>query len=358
MTQRIIGRGALLWLGLAMAVLILAGCERARASAEEMRIGARLDMTPLVQAAQPVFEAKGVPFTLAASESLIEDLKAGKLDVVVLGREPTPEEKAGLVDRVIALDAVCLVVDTRSYLGGMQVDLAFHPKLRKVKTYGLQGLTLEEVRKLYGNRVRADGPVWQWEGSYYVFENTGKGVDKISEDPKKPGYAVGEWVQKPVYLIPDVWRPSKVDTQSALFSALGLPEGAIVSAGHNLFLPKFLESEEELVSFRYSRGAPPAWSSNEQIPFQMAVLSRRVTRKAIDHGFRLRVVAIGGLDPVQDPATVYDGTYPLSRKIHVLLRSDAPPAAVTFADFFSSAEGQQAVADSGFLPLPTIGITE
>ena len=337
---------------LGLAVLMLAGCLPATAQTQELRVGGRLDVLPLMEEVRPRFESStGISLTVRPTDASIQDLRAGKLDVVVLGRDPSVAELTGLVDHVVALDAICVVVDVRSYVGGVQADLSFHPKLLRAKTEGLRGLTLDEVRYLFGNRIRGSGPVWQWEGMNFKFQNTGTGVDKVSEDPKNPGYAVGKWVKAPVYLIPDLWRPNKVDTQSALFGVLGLPEGDTVSAGNNLFLPRFLESEEELVSFRYSKGPAPAPIGSEQFGYQMAVLSRRVTIKAIEHGFRLRALAIDGIDPVQDPAVIYDGTYPMPRKIHLLTRTNASPDASALAALLLSPEGQQAVAASGFLPL-------
>jgi hypothetical protein len=347
---------SLLSLGVALCLvglvaLMLAGCEPARAREQELRVGGRLDVLPLIEQARTGFATTtGISLTSRPSESDIQDLKAGKLDVLVVGRAPSAGELAGLVDYPVALDAVCIVIDVRSYVGGVQVDLNHHPKLFKAASGGLRGLSLDEARHVYNNRIRGRGPVWQWEGSHYQFRGTGTGADGIGEDPQNPGYAVGEWVKTPVYLVPDLWRLYRVDTQSVLFEKLGLSEADVV-AGDGLLLPKFLESEEELVAYRYSRGPAQASIGNDQFPYQLAVLSRRITAKAIDHGFRLRALEIDGIDPVAKPATIYDGTYSLSRKIHLLMRPDAPPHAQALAAFLLSPDGQQAVAAAGFLPL-------
>jgi ABC-type phosphate transport system substrate-binding protein len=351
MSRQIVGLGgalALLWL----LALVLAGCSQSAAQAQQLRVGGGLDVAPLWQEAAAPFQAStGISLTIRPPRAPIQELKSGKLDAVLLGRTPTAEEMEGLMDRVVAHDALFVVVDTRSYLGGLQADLTFHPAVYKAKTSGLRELSMDQLRALYTNRIRADGPIWEWEGHSYTFRLTGKGPDKISEDPDNPGYAMGRWRYARIYLIPDLWRPDTVDTQGALFAALGLPEADIVTSGINQFLPKFLESEEELVSYRYAKGPEPASVSNDQFTYRLAVLSRRVAQKALDHGFRLRPLAIDGVDPLSDLGAVISGSYPLARQIHLLTRAGAAPDADALGAFLLSSEGQQLVAASGFLPL-------
>ena len=66
---------------------------------------------------------------------------------------------------------------------------------------------------------------------------------------------------------------------------------------------------------------------------------------------KLKLLAIDGVLPTAE--TIADGTYPLADYNYLVLRSDEPKdsPARRLAEFMVSDAGQQAVADSGFLPL-------
>jgi len=48
---------------------------------------------------------------------------------------------------------------------------------------------------------------------------------------------------------------------------------------------------------------------------------------------------------------VRDGSYPISRGLHVILLKNAPPEARAFVDFLLSPRGQEIVKQSGYLPV-------
>lgn len=66
---------------------------------------------------------------------------------------------------------------------------------------------------------------------------------------------------------------------------------------------------------------------------------------------KLKLLAVDGVLPTAE--TIADGTYPLADYNYLVLRSDEPKdsPARRLAEFMVSDAGQQAVADSGFLPL-------
>jgi len=84
----------------------------------------------------------------------ISDLKKGKCDAVIVGKELSAEDLTGLKDYVIGYDAVCMIIDENSYDGG-QYGIT-------KKTDGLQGLSLSEVKELIKTGQSA------YTGGYYT----------------------------------------------------------------------------------------------------------------------------------------------------------------------------------------------
>ncbi len=66
-------------------------------------------------------------------------------------------------------------------------------------------------------------------------------------------------------------------------------------------------------------------------------------------GGALRAVAYDGVMPSAE--TIKDGSYPLSRALNLYTFGDPSPAAEKFIEFVLSDEGQNIVADSGFVPV-------
>ena len=66
-------------------------------------------------------------------------------------------------------------------------------------------------------------------------------------------------------------------------------------------------------------------------------------------GGTLRAVAYQGVAPSEE--SIKDGSYPLSRALHLYTFGDPGPDAEKFIDFVLSDQGQDIVAESGFVPI-------
>jgi outer membrane protein OmpA-like peptidoglycan-associated protein len=55
--------------------------------------------------------------------------------------------------------------------------------------------------------------------------------------------------------------------------------------------------------------------------------------------------------------TIRDGSYPIARPLYLYLRADADHAARAWVDYALSAEGQAAVANSGFVPVQASSVS-
>lgn len=98
---------------------------------------------------------------MTPSTSSIEELKKGKCDAVLLGREPTSVELQGLQDYVIAYDATCIIIDDNSYQGGTYSIGG----QREEKSSGLRDITSDELTQLLATKP---GQPWAWDGDNYV----------------------------------------------------------------------------------------------------------------------------------------------------------------------------------------------
>ena len=98
------------------------GCGQTNAESNKVRLSGAWDLYPLYLAINGA-SAKNSdvpPVTMTPTNDAIAELKAGKFDAVLLGREPTSDELSGLSKFPIALDAVCIIIDTNSYEGGQR----------------------------------------------------------------------------------------------------------------------------------------------------------------------------------------------------------------------------------------------
>jgi ABC-type phosphate transport system substrate-binding protein len=264
-------------------------------------------------------DTAGPAVQINLSEDSINQLKRGKTDAVLLGREPTADELKGLQDYVIAYDAVCMIIDQNSYVGGNYLGNGYIT----IKNSGLRNLTTDDLTGIFST---AAGTAWPWNGEYYV---------------KNPLIDPGSWL---------FTRAGKFDTQSVIYNALGLDERAITASNGN-YLDPTLHLEEEVISFEYKDQTYPSnQSASPNFIFKLGFASRRVMTIAPQHD-AVSVVSVDGINPLENPQSVYDGSYKFSRKIHLLIRNDSPASAMNLVNFLQSQAGQKLIANAGYLPI-------
>ena len=143
------------------------------------------------------------------------------------------------------------------------------------------------------------------------------------------------------------------DTQDLLFQKLALNPADLlkdqVTKTSGLF-----DTEEVLISQQFALGknAASKEESDEPFSFKILTVSRRVTVRAIQHGFKVNALSIDEVDPISDPANIYTGAYPFSRKIHLLTRPNPRPEETALLQFILSSDGQALVQQASYLPLP------
>ena len=271
------------------------------------------------------------------SENRISELKKGKTDAVLLGREPTPDELKGLKDFVIAYDAVCIIIDTNSYNGGQYLGNG-HPT---VKTGGLNNLTTQDLAEIFAT---ATGTAWPWYGDYFI-------RDPLLDANSWLYSSDLAWIQQSAQVLhPFNFPVGEFDTQSVVYQDLHYYEQPAVTHNGDYLDPN-LHLEEEVVSFEYKDTIyTPSQTSLQNFVFKLGFASRRVMTIAPQH-VPVSVVSVDGINPMTDPQSIYNGTYKFSRKIHLLIRDDSPESVVNLAKFLQSASGQKLITDVGYLPL-------
>lgn len=334
------------------------GCRSATATAP-IEIRGALDMVRLAEIVVDDQAERGLPRAhFQHSTTSIEDLKQGRCNVVFLGRDALPEEMRGLREHVVAYDAACLLIDENSFEGGIRPTEGRPSQ----KAGGLKELSLEELRNILRDSVTGTTQRWLWVGPIYrwdpVAELTGEPSLTPMPQPTARTYTAEEiaasenWALTPRVLNIPVYPPGMYDTQSVVFKALGLDEGALPSSRAGSDESKqasYEKGEEEVVlSVRYRPG-PPNSIGGSSFEFRISICSFRVAKIAPKH-IPVRVLAVEGVDPVVHPATLYSGSYPLTRKIYVLTREGAPPEVEALAHHLTSAEGQRLVEKAGHLP--------
>jgi ABC-type phosphate transport system substrate-binding protein len=309
---------------------ILAGCVPGASADNSISISGVGDLWNLSQAinSQAANGADLPQVNFNISDNSISDLKQGKTDAVILGREPTAEELKGLQDYVVAYDAVCIIIDENSFDGGSS---------QEQKNTGLQNLTLDNLKDIFS------GAGWNWNG-YYV-DNTS--IDRGSWLWKDQAVA---WLPEPKLIVPDFIFPvDKYDTQTVLYQTLGLDEKSLLSTITSFTSPKY-NKEEEVLAYEYTGSNFGTVDGVQNFAFKLGFASRRVMTIAPQH-VPLSVIAIDDINPLTDPRSVYDGTYPLTRQIHILVRDNAPANATKLVKYLQSDAGQQMLAADGYLPL-------
>ena len=316
---------------------LLTGCSSSTATKGDSILAA-WDMMPLAQAAQSNFSgASGMAVATGSAAEGIAGLQSGRCDALILGRDPTPQEMQGLKDEVIGHDAVTILIDQNSWKGGEW----WVGNMPSHRTSGLRNLTTADLKGLFSFPILQPGQRWKWTptppASYDAwvayYDNTGAMVGQgwVPQDESVPP--------------PFVFPQGKYDTQSALYQALGLDETAITSAAETKgFTAVGSDTEEQVLGSQYQIAA------TGDFVFKIGFSSLRTAKLAVKN-LSVNVVSIDGVDPVATPQSVYDGTYPLSRKIHLLTGENCSETD-GLAEFLLSPEGQKVVQDAGYLPLP------
>ena len=318
------------WLILFVIMPILASCVSGARADNQVSISGAGDLWNLSQAlnSQAVNGADIPHVNFNISSNSIDDLKQGKTDAVLLGREPTPEELHGLQDYVIAYDAVCIVIDDNSFDGGSS---------QEQKNSGLQSLTLDNLKAIFS------GTGFNWNGYYVKNSNIDPG-SWLWTDP-----AVA-WLPETKPIVSDFIFPvGKYDTQSALYQSLGLNENSLLSSVTSFTAPNY-DKEEEVLAYEYNGTNYSTVDGVQNFAFKLGFASRRVMTIAPQH-VPVTIIPINGINPLTDPQSIYDGTYPLTREIHVLVRDNGPANATQLVKYLQSNAGQQMLAAAGYLPL-------
>jgi ABC-type phosphate transport system substrate-binding protein len=316
----------------------LAACATKNAS-NVIKLSGAWDLYYLSQAInnQHALDSSFPEVEMNPSISSVNDLKKGNYDAILTGRDLSATESSGLIDYVIGYDATCIILDENSYLGGNVVH--------QIKNPGLQDLSTEDLKQIFGGNLLAQGSKWQWNGDYYVRD---PGLDSISALWNSEIYA---WIKQPVPVTNyfDLLL-GKYDTQTVLYQALGLDEKKIAATWNNIYTSPKLNLEEEVLSFEYQPGAPYSEGSTNFV-FKLGFASRRVMTVAPQH-IPARVVSVDGINPITNIQSIYDGTYRFSRKIHLYIRQNSSAAILNFAHLLQSDGGQKLIQDAGYLPIP------
>ena len=319
-------------------------------------------MVPLAAAVKNNFQVStGIPLTVLPSRTSLQDLAAGRADVVILGREPSQGELTGLQDTVVAYDAVCILINARAYNGGMQQgkDPATGLIIPQEKFDGIQNMSLDQVKQFESNilGINHGDKVWYLPTPPFLtfMVYTDPITNVILPDQDVPGQAWGEWDWNQVLFEGENYLTGEFDTQAVLLKKLGLSEN-LLNSQQISFASDLYTSEEELISARFEPEAGKVMSQkNSSYPFSFFLrqASRRITVRAIQHGFFLKALRIEGIDPLVDPKVIYDGSYPFSRRIHIISHNPASPQVQKLIQYLLSPQGQKLIAEAEYLPLPS-----
>ncbi|MGD1118419.1 MAG: substrate-binding domain-containing protein [Dehalococcoidales bacterium] len=317
-------------------IIVCSGCSAAVAAQQGIRLAGPGDLYYLSVAInqQAAIDSSAPAVDMQVSSDSINELKKGETDAVLLGREPTSSELQGLNDYVIAYDAVCIIIDQNTYLGG-----AVYSGKRPIrKSGGLVELPYSSLAAIFSRTG------WPWGVDFY------NGNPNIDDNSFLLNIDSVAWIPATKSLVTSFYfPPGKYDTQTVIYQKLGLDEQQLLSGWKAYTLPQ-LSKEEEILSYEYNG---TQYSQDPQIsdfPFKLAFASRRAMTVAPDH-VPVKVVSIDGVDPLKNPQSVYDGSYPFSRKIHLLTRQNSSNDVNKLADFLRSAAGQQLLSKAGYLPL-------
>jgi hypothetical protein len=341
-----------LWIGF-LILLGLVACSTAKAQSPSPRLVGALDVVPLALGAlEDIKRYTGIEWEVSPSANGIQEVMDGNADAVIIGREPTTQELEKLESHLVAYDAVCFLINSRTYEGGIQVNQTGSVIEYQKRTGGLRDLSLSEIEQHLDNVYRASGERWLWNGFYEEFKATKDSTGRLVKDIFNPQYSHGFWVRTPVYIYGEAMQRGKFDTQSNLFQLMGWDDTILENADIG-YIPSIFESEEEVISFRFIL-APlnPNPVNSSAFNFYLLPASRQVTERALKQGFALRPIRIDGDECVGDAADIYLGRYPLSRKVYLLARRPISTEIAQMVDYLQSPGGQERISQLSYLPVP------
>jgi hypothetical protein len=323
----------------------------------QLRVGGASDVLYLATNVKEAFNhSSGLLMDVISSENAIRDLKENKIDVALVGKELEKSELESLEISPVAYDAVCILIATHTYVGGNRQTIVGKNTIRPMNKFvGLKNLTLDDLRQHYRNILNLnpkDNP-WRLKGiAYFSFDPIV--VDRTVMEQIDPltNTVDGLWTILLLNLGGEMTPPGLFDTQSVLLKKLDLSDVVF-----DKFIPVTgmnIESEELWISSRYVLGKnQDAPDSSWEFNLYLMPASRNVTIRAIEHGFGVKPLSIDDVDPLSSPDVIYNGTYPLSRKIYLVVKKPAAKDPEELVKFLLSAEGQKLVEKARFLPLPS-----
>jgi hypothetical protein len=337
-------------------ILQIAACAPVQSAIPTLKITGASDVIQIGRAAQADFQpSSGLELDVRSSKDPLEELRAGKADAILVGRDLTPQELEGTENTVIAYDAVCILISLRTYVGGTQQGTVGSLIQPISKFSGLKDLSLDDLKQFYADilGIRTGDDFWYLPQGYLTFQPyTVEDTLQSKEDADSPGHALGMWVWNFTPLGGELTTPGLMDTQAFLLQKLGYAQVDLRKSGLG-FTPPNIGSEEEWISSRFDIAPEMDETiSSWPFPFFLMPASRQVTERALQHGFSLRALSIDGVDPMGDDRAIYRGDYPLARKISLVVKKPVSANAEKFIQYLLSPAGQKAIKQASFLPLP------
>jgi hypothetical protein len=140
--------------------------------------------------------------------------------------------------------------------------------------------------------------------------------------------------------------------QTVLYESLGLDEIELVdlsSAGGQQYTCTNCLTEQEVLVL-YCPDRPPYSLGSTVFAFQLFYASRSIVVQA-KQNLPIEVLAVEGINPLNNPESIYSGDYLLEREIHILTRQEASTEVESLVNYLLSEPGQRMLMESGFLPL-------
>ncbi len=299
--------------------------------------------------------AESISTNARFSATGIQDVQDGICPAAFSGKDLSSVDLTGLEDHVVAYDAVCILIDANSYYGGEHSSQNETGSVASgVKTEGMKEISQQDLISYLTFWTYPPGKRWEWDGQYYRYRQL---FDPDTLEPLWEDYKAGirrtGWVSERPPMYPSYnLVPGNFDMQTILYGKLGLNETELVdlssAGGRQYTCPGCLTEQDVLVTYCPDR--PPYRRGSTNFVFQLFYASRSISGQA-KQNLPIEVMAVDGIDPLNNPGAIYDGSYLLSREIHLLTRQEASSEAEDLVDYLLSESGQKLLTDNGFLPL-------